>query len=147
MRLADIGSGTLCVESAYPTAMQFVLRDPQHPVKIIEDEINVCVDKLINGTVQAVFTDQPVLQWMVANYQISDGYVSPLLGPNPFSFVYASGSLLRQYVRAPPRVPRSACAGGLLVLTRCPICVPQANPSIIAAQARAPWHACMSRAD
>ena len=97
MRLADIGSGTLCVESAYPTAMQFVLRDPQHPVKIIEDEINVCVDKLINGTVQAVLTDQPVLQWMVANYQIVNGFVTPLLGPNPFSFVYASGSLLRQY--------------------------------------------------
>ena len=34
---------------------------------------------------------------MVANYQIVNGYVSPLLGPNPFSFVYASGSLLRQY--------------------------------------------------
>lgn len=96
-RLGDIGSGTLCVESAYPTAMQFVLRDPQHPVKIVEQEINVCVDMLINGTVQAVFTDQPVLQWMVANYQIVSGYVSPLLGPNPFSFVYASGSLLRQY--------------------------------------------------
>jgi ABC-type amino acid transport substrate-binding protein len=77
--------------------MQFVLRDPQHPVKIVEQEINVCVDMLINGTVQAVFTDQPVLQWMVANYQIVSGYVSPLLGPNPFSFVYASGSLLRQY--------------------------------------------------
>ena len=118
MRLGDIGSGTLCVESAYPTAMQFVLRDPQHPVKIIEEEINICVDLLINGTVAAVFTDQPVLQWMVSNFQIVNGFVSPLLGPNPFSFVYASGSLLRQYT----------------------------NPSIIAAQARARrrMHACVS---
>ena len=98
MRLGDIGSGTLCVESAYPTAMQFVLRDPQHPVKIVEEEINVCIDLLANGTVAAVFTDQPVLQWFVANYQIVNGFVSPMLGPNPFSFVYASGSLLRQYV-------------------------------------------------
>jgi hypothetical protein len=34
----------------------------------------------------------------VSNYQIVNGFVSPMLGPNPFSFVYASGSLLRQYV-------------------------------------------------
>ena len=98
MRLGDIGSGSLCVESAYPTAMQFVLRDPQHPVKIVEAEINVCIDMLVNGTVTAVFTDGPVLQWFVSNYQIVNGYVSPMLGANPFSFVYASGSLLRQYV-------------------------------------------------
>lgn len=44
MRLGDIGAGTLCVESAYPTALQFVYRDPQHPVKIIQEEINDCVD-------------------------------------------------------------------------------------------------------
>ena len=115
MRLGDIGSGTLCVESAYPTAMQFVLRDPQHPVKIVEEEINVCIDMLINNTVQAVFTDQPVLQWMVANYQIVNGFVSPLLGPNPFSFVYASGSLLRQYTN-PPELVRSVLEAAALLL-------------------------------
>ena len=115
MRLSDIGSGTLCVEAGYPPAMQFVLRDPQHPVKIVEQLIHVCVDMLNNGTVTAVLTDQPLLQWMVSNYQIGDGYVSPLLGSNPFSFVYASGSLLRQYV----------------------------NPSIIAAAVRACVLACV----
>ncbi len=32
-------------------------------------EISDCITLLQNGTVQAVFTDMPVLQWMVSNYQ------------------------------------------------------------------------------
>ena len=103
--------GPLCVESAYPVAMQFVQRDPGKPVKIVEAEISDCIAMMMNGTVQAVFTDQPVLSWMVTNYALTGAYVSPILGPNPFSFVYPSGSLLRPFV----------------------------NPSIIAAQTDPEW--------
>jgi hypothetical protein len=45
-----------------------------------------------------VLTDRPVLAWFKTNYGLGDVYVSPVLAPNPFSFVYASGSPLRQYV-------------------------------------------------
>ncbi len=104
-------TGSLCVESAYPVAMQFVKRDPNHPVSIREEEVSVCVQLLMNGTVEAVFTDRPVLSWFVSNYQLAATHVSPILGPNPFSFVYPSGSQLRQYV----------------------------NPAIIAAQTNQDW--------
>ena len=103
--------GPLCVESAYPVAMAFVQRDPGKPIKILEAEISDCIAMMMNGTVQAVFTDQPVLSWMVTNYALTGAYVSPILGPNPFSFVYPSGSLLRPFV----------------------------NPSVIAAQTDPEW--------
>ena len=53
---------------------------------------------LQDKTVQAVFTDQPLLSFYASAYALPSAYVSPILAPNPFSFVYVAGSRLRQYV-------------------------------------------------
>jgi ABC-type amino acid transport substrate-binding protein len=95
--LGDV-RGTLCVEAAYPTAMSFVTRAPRRPASIVEAAVDECLAMLLNGSAAAVLTDRPVLAWFVANYGYTGVYVSPVLAPNPFSFVYPAGSALRQYV-------------------------------------------------
>jgi ABC-type amino acid transport substrate-binding protein len=90
--------GTLCVEQSYPTALEFVARSSQRPSSVIEGTVPACMAKLVAGTVAAVLTDRPVLAWYKNTYGLGDIYVSPVLAPNPFSFVYASGSPLRQYI-------------------------------------------------
>ena len=95
--LGDI-HGTLCVEAAYPTAMSFVTRSSRRPASIVEAAVDECYAMLLNGTAAAVLTDRPVLAWFVSNYGYTGVYVSPVLAPNPFSFVYPAGSTLRQYV-------------------------------------------------
>jgi hypothetical protein len=96
------------LEHAHACMLRFCLNMPDDRP---QEMISVCVDLLGNGTVQAVLTDRPVLSWMVTNYQLPNAYVSPILGRNPFSFVYASGSRLRPYV----------------------------NPSVISAQTETQW--------
>ena len=95
--LGDV-RGTLCVEQAYPTAMSFVTRSPQRPASVVEKTVPECFELLQSGAVGAVLTDRPVLSWYRSTYGLERTYVSPVLAPNPFSFVYASGSPLRQYI-------------------------------------------------
>jgi ABC-type amino acid transport substrate-binding protein len=95
--LADV-KGTLCVEAAYPTAMQFVQRSARRPPSIVTMTVEECFAALQAGTVGAVLTDRPVLAWFVSNYGLTGTFVSPVLAANPFSFVYPAGSQLRQYV-------------------------------------------------
>ena len=90
--------GTLCVEQGYPTALEFVARSPNRPASVVEDTVPGCFAKLEDGTVAAVLTDRPVLAWFKRTYGLGNVYVSPVLAPNPFSFVYSSGSPLRQYI-------------------------------------------------
>ena len=95
--LGDV-RGTLCVEQGYPTAMSFVARSAQRPASVVEGSVPECMANLGTGAVGAVLTDRPVLAWFKNTYGLIDVYVSPVLAPNPFSFVYASGSPLRQYI-------------------------------------------------
>ena len=95
--LGDV-RGTLCVEQAYPTAMSFVARSPQRPASVIEKTVPECFELLQSGAAVAVLTDRPVLSWYRSTYGLESTYVSPVLAPNPFSFVYASGSPLRPYI-------------------------------------------------
>ncbi len=46
---------------------------------------------LEDKTVQAVFTDKPLLSFFANAYALPSAYVSPVLGPNPFSFAYPAG--------------------------------------------------------
>jgi len=87
--LADVTSG-LCQETGYPVAQSFVQRSPNKPTTIVYAVIDECVALMLNGTVQAVLSDAPILNWFVSNYGLADTYVSGILYSNPFSFVYSS---------------------------------------------------------
>ena len=98
--LADVTSG-LCMENNYPVAQAFVDRSPNKPSAVLHADLDVCIAMMLNGTVQAVLSDMPILNWLVSNYGLAGTYVSPNLYSNPFSFVYSStnnvSSLLRLY--------------------------------------------------
>ena len=87
--LADVTAG-LCQETGYPVAQNFVKRSPNKPSTVVYAVIDECVAMLVNGTVQAVLSDAPVLNWFVSNYGLSGTYISGILYSNPFSFVYSS---------------------------------------------------------
>ena len=87
--LADVTSG-LCQETGYPVAANFVKRSPNKPSTVVYAVIDECIAMLMNGTVQAVLSDAPVLNWFVSNYGLSGTYISGILYSNPFSFVYSS---------------------------------------------------------
>jgi hypothetical protein len=61
--------------------------------------IDECVALMMNGTVQAVLSDAPILNWFVSNYGLADTYVSGILYSNPFSFVYSSLSNVSDSLR------------------------------------------------
>ncbi len=48
----------------YPVAQEFVLRSPDKPTSIIYEDISTCFEQLVNGTIAAVLSDAPVLNWV-----------------------------------------------------------------------------------
>ena len=80
-------TGTLCMESAYPKLSDFVLGG-SHPVSVITGRIDECMQQLVDGTVQAVITDETHLQWYSNYYAISGLHLSPTLAPNPFAMAF-----------------------------------------------------------
>jgi len=91
--LRDV-KGTLCVESNYDVLRNFVKRDPNRPVSMVEEEISDCITMLMNGTVAAVITDRTVLGWYSTYYMLSGLHLGPVLQGNPFAFVYKDAELL-----------------------------------------------------
>ena len=84
--------GGLCIEPDYPSVQEFVAREASRPKTIIEAEVPHCFDLLAAGAVQAVLTDRPIITWFADMYDVEGLYVSPVLKPNPFSFVYRNSA-------------------------------------------------------
>lgn len=59
-----------------------------HPVSVITARIDECVQQLVDGTVQAVITDETHLQWFSTYYGIQGLYLSPTLAPNAFAMAF-----------------------------------------------------------
>ena len=95
--LADVTAG-MCVESQYPLLAEFVQRSPDAPSVVIFAHIGDCVAALLNGTVQAVLGERPILSWYMSAYNLPSLYLSPTVHPNPLAFVYTNGSQLMNYV-------------------------------------------------
>jgi hypothetical protein len=85
--LGGITAG-LCIEEEYPSVHEYVFRQASRPKTIIEDDLPACFDKLAAGAVQAVLTDRPIITWFADAFDMEGLYVSPVLKPNPFAFVY-----------------------------------------------------------
>ena len=80
-------TGTLCFESAYPKLADFVLGGT-HPVSVTSAPIDQCVQMLLDGSVQAVITDETHLQWFANYYALPNLHLSPTLAPNPFAMAF-----------------------------------------------------------
>jgi len=76
------------MESQYPALNVFVQRSSPRPAAIVQAGIDSCFAQLAAGSVQSVLTDMPLINWYLDNYDIEGMYVSPVLKPNPFSFVF-----------------------------------------------------------
>lgn len=98
-RLSDVQGGVLCVEFGYPVLNKYVEQQPDRPSRIIFDTTEECVRKLMTKEVIAVMTDATQLTWMASYLQIPGVYVTPILQPNPFAFMYSNYSRdLQQYL-------------------------------------------------
>ena len=90
--LGDI-QGSLCMEMDDPSIITYVYRTTPRPSNIREESLDRCFDLLRAGTVQSVITDMPVINWYLDSYDIPGMYVSPVLKPNPLSFVFRNTAL------------------------------------------------------
>ena len=90
--LGDI-QGALCMEIDDPSINTYVYRTTPRPTEIREESLDRCFDLLRAGQVQSVITDMPVINWYLDSYDIAGMYVSPVLKPNPLSFVFRNSAI------------------------------------------------------
>jgi hypothetical protein len=98
--LADV-RGTLCMTTAYPRLTLFVRSAlvGRNDVRVVEDEVWACAERVLDGRAVAYISDRALLLWYSATYSgagAGDLYVSPSLSVNPYAFGFANGSALRQ---------------------------------------------------
>ena len=97
-RLSDV-HGVLCLEHDYPVLKKYVEQQLDRPSRIVFDTMEGCVQKLMTKEVIAVMTDATLLSWLASHAQLPNVYVTPVLQPNPFVFVYSNFSIgLQQYL-------------------------------------------------
>jgi hypothetical protein len=102
--LSQVAPQRLCVESSYPLAMRFVsdvygLDGDLESAGVMLGSVQECAAAVLDGTVTAYITDQPLLTWLAyAYYDTGNLFVSPVLRSNPLSFAYPSGSAVRPRV-------------------------------------------------
>jgi hypothetical protein len=94
----DSVTGILCYETNYPQADSLIARQQHRPLSIKRDNIHECLELLSAGSVQAVMADEPLLKWYSGTYSVPNLYISPVISPNPFAFMFPFGSPLRPYV-------------------------------------------------
>ena len=91
-KLSDIQHG-LCLEIDNPSLDTFVNRAAPRPATIVHAELDSCFAQLQSGAVQSVLTDAPVINWYLDAYDVEGMYVSPVLKPNPISFVFRNTAI------------------------------------------------------
>ena len=103
--LAGLAPNQLCVEASYDLANRYIATTMSLPLDqyvqvgggVVLGSVEDCTAAVLNGTVLAYLTDVPVLNWIAFSY-LNNGnmYVSPVLRANPLTWVFPSGSPIRQ---------------------------------------------------
>ena len=84
-------TGTLCIETAYPLAVQYVEQNAPQITKVVQRLPRDCIAALRSGEAQAYLDDDIVINWYLSNFGTTDVAVSPPLDAksNYFGIVFS----------------------------------------------------------